>query len=203
MRGNVLEKTICTGTSMGPTLRLLDTLQVVPYGEARIACGDVVVFSSPVDRRRIAHRVIRVTPRGLKTRGDNGGAVDPWILDPGDIIGRVAYVQRADARIRIYGGLPGRLYASALRVKVTLGKAASLLFGPSYRWAARRGIFFRLIPSRMRPRIIAFERPKGKELQLVAGRFIIGRLPPEARTWWVRRPFRLFVNDAIVRETRT
>jgi len=54
----------------------------------------------------------------------------------------------------------------------------------------------------MRPRVISFNRDAGTELQLVMGRRVIGRWLEGKSGWNIRRPFRLFVDEAALPENK-
>ena len=47
-----------TGSSMNPTLKPHDILQVVPYIGRKIRGGDVIVFLPPGSNRKVTHRVL-------------------------------------------------------------------------------------------------------------------------------------------------
>ena len=76
-----------TGSSMNPTILDGDLIEVVPYGDQSIHRGDVILFRSPADGQAIAHRVVALTSSGIRARGDNSPGIDPWVLQPDDILG--------------------------------------------------------------------------------------------------------------------
>ena len=63
------------------------------YKDRGIRGGDVVAFRSPHYRILTVHRVVKLDPRGVSTKGDNNLTIDAWILHPSDIIGRVDSVK--------------------------------------------------------------------------------------------------------------
>jgi signal peptidase len=182
---------------MRPTFREGDILVVRPYKDHRLRRGDVIVFHPPGDiNRRITHRVVAVTPEGIITKGDNNKETDPWLLGPDEIVGRVVYVRRGERLVRIHGGLWGRLMLWIRRLSLRLDTRISPVLSPFYHWLARSGILRRLIPQRIRPRVIAFNRTNGREMHLMIGHHVIGRLMPGSKSWQIRRPFRLFIDEA-------
>jgi len=184
------------GPSMYPTLKPGDGPSIIPYGNKKIRIGDVIVFSHPQGRHHIAHRVFSVDSQGIKTRGDNNPSIDPWILTPDDLIGRVAYAKRKGKRVRIRGGIRGRILAKAFRTIKHIDSAVSKILHPAYHWLARSGIFnknTRLLP---KTRMLSFNRPEGIELQLLMGDRVIGRRLPGDGLWQILRPFRLFLDEA-------
>ena len=184
------------GSSMNPTLKPGVRLHLRAYQGQKIRRGDVIVFISPEDGSKVVHRVISVDSNGIKTRGDNCNHEDDWVLSREDIIGRVVSAQRGNRQRKILGGLLGRLYAVSVRVIRAIDSPVSCLLHPAYDEVAKAGIFIRLLPLRMRPRVISFNRDAGTELQLVMGRRVIGRRLEGKAGWNIRRPFRLFVDEA-------
>ena len=184
-----------TGPSMNPTLKTPDILQVVAYQGKKIHRGDVIVFRPPGSNHMVVHRVISVDAEGVRTRGDHNSNLDPWVLSPDRIVGRVVRAQWGNRRRLIQGGLRGRL--SSIRVKtihIIDSKMSSLLY-PIYHRLAQTGLLRRWLLFRMRTRVLCFERSTGTELQLLLGRRVIGRLPPGRNEWVIWRPFRLFVDE--------
>ncbi len=108
--------TFYIGPSMNTTLRSGDVLQVLPYGGRSIRPGDVIVFRPPGKNRTAVHRVVSVAGDGIRTQGDNNRSVDPWVLRPDCVVGRVVRVQRKSRRRPILGGPWGRLHLSLKRV---------------------------------------------------------------------------------------
>jgi hypothetical protein len=184
------------GSSMNPTLKPGDCLLILPYDGRKVCTGDVIVFIPPAGHSQIVHRVVSVDPSGIKTRGDNCNQVDDWVLSPEHILGRVISARGVNRRRRIFGGPLGGLFAVAVRVTHAVDLCVSFLLRPAYDEFAKAGIFIRLLPAKMRPRVISFDRSEGKELQLLMGRRVIGRWMPGKTGWHIRRPFRLFVDEA-------
>lgn len=190
---------------MNPTLRAGDSLRVIPYEDSEIRIGDVVVFCPPGCDHNVTHRVISVASEGIRTRGDNSNNVDSWVLTPDHILGRVIYAQRGNRRLRIYGGPTGRLSVVAAKtirkiksvraVRIIKSGISSLLH-PPYHWLAQSGVFRQWLPARVEIQVLSFSRPAGTELQLLMGWRVIGRRLPGKGQWQIRRPFRLFVDEA-------
>ena len=180
---------------MNPTFRSGDQLQVIPCDGGQIRPGDVIAFFAPGGGCRIIHRVVRVDSQGIKSQGDNSGGIDPWLLDPAHIEGRVAYARRGDRGWKVAGGLVGRLCAGVVRAIRLLNSGISAFLRPAYHWMARIGVLRRILHSVVTTRVVSFNRPAGKEFQLMLGRHVIGWLPPAGTTWHIRRPFRLLVDE--------
>jgi len=178
------------GTSMNPTLCEFDVLEIAPYGTQSVRVGDVIFFVPPGWNRPAVHRVVRLTSEGIRTRGDNNNLMDSWVIVPADVIGRVVRATRGKRRRPIYGGIAGRLWAVRVRVFKVLLKFPSLC----YHLLARSGLLRYLLPLHKRIRIITINRPAGDELQLLLGHWLVGRCKPQMDQWWIRRPFRLFID---------
>ncbi len=169
------------GPSMNPVLNSPDVLHVVPYDERRIRCGDVVVFRSPDGGCNIVHRVVSINTEEIRTKGDNNGHADSWVLKRENIMGRVDWIERGDTKIRIYGVLAGRTQAVALKLVRALGSSACCLLRPLYVCLAQNRVLKRWFTSRAAMRIISLNRPEGEELQLLVGQRVIGRRPAGTR----------------------
>ena len=185
-----------TGPSMNPTLKAGDGLFVVPYGDRKIRIGDVVVFRDPEGKYNIVHRVVAVDSRGISTRGDNNNSIDPWLLSPDDIIGRVVSTQRRSKTLTVHGGIWGRISAPAFWTIKQVNLTVCRILHPAYYWFARSGIFKKF--NRFLPKIhvLLFNRPEGREFQLLMGNRVIGRCLPGKDHWQIMRPLRLFVDEA-------
>jgi hypothetical protein len=190
------------GSSMNPTLKPGDRLQITPYDGKEIRRGDVIVFSPPGESSKIIHRVASVDSKGIKTKGDNNNGVDEWNLGPDNIIGRVISAQRGDRRRLVFGGSLGQLLSVAINAIDKMDSGVSNLLSPAYQRLASSDIFKKWLPDRMKTRVISFDRAAGKELQLLMGKRVIGRLLPGKTGWHIRRPFRLFVDEETLPENK-
>jgi signal peptidase I len=183
------------GPSMNPVLKSPDILHVRPYGRSRIRCGDVVVFRALDGDCKVVHRVVSVDGNEFRTKGDNNWHLDSWALKPEDVIGRVEWIDREGKRIRIYGGLIGRVQADALKAGRLLSSGVRFVLRPLYRRLSQSRVLKQWFAGRMATRIISLERAEGTELQLLLGRRVIGRRPAGRRYWHIRHPFLLVVDE--------
>jgi signal peptidase len=180
-----------TGTSMNPTLSESDLLAIEPYDNQPVRIGDVIFFLSPQGEKPAVHRVVRISPEGVRTRGDNNTRMDPWIIHPEDIFGRVVRAARGEKQRSVYGGIAGQLWSLSVRAFKMLEKSLSFF----YHRLAQSSLFRYLVPLQKRMRIIALTSATGKEFKLLLGRWVVGRYKPEMISWHIRRPFRLFVDE--------
>ena len=190
------------GPSMNPIFKPGDRLKIISQHQEKIRVGDVVVFYSPEDGSKVVHRVVSVNSDGVRTRGDNCNSEDDWVLGRENIVGRVVSAQRGKRRRRVFGGTIGQLFGVAIRAINAIDARVSSRLRPTYYRLARAGAFRRWLPSRMKPRVISFNRDAGTELQLVMGRRVIGRWLEVKSKWHIRRPFRLLVDETSLPENK-
>lgn len=184
-----------TGPSMNPTLKAGDGLHVVSYENRKIRIGDVVVFPHPEAGNNVVHRVVAVGSQGVRTRGDNNINLDPWVLHPEDIVGRVESAQRKGRRLPIHSGLTGVIIVFALWPVTKILVTVSRILHPVYHWFSNSGIFKRYMRFLPETRVLSFNKSVGTELQLLMGNRVIGRRVPGSHKWQIVRPFRLFVDE--------
>jgi signal peptidase len=181
---------------MFPTLKPGDILTVVPYKDRDISVGDVLVFNSSYGSIPIVHRVVTISQEGIKTKGDNALAIDDFILQPNEIVGRVVSIKRDKKRVRIFGGFSGQIYAMTLGTWKCIDTVLATMLRPAYRWFAEAGIFRRLFSRWIRTRVSYFKCGDGVEMQLHLGRRIIGRRFSGQDQWYIQRPFKLFIDES-------
>jgi SynChlorMet cassette protein ScmC len=182
------------GPSMIPTLREPEIMEINPYGSSPLRVGDVVFFLPPKADQPVVHRIVRVTPAGISTLGDNNTREDSFLLQPEGVKGRVVAAWRGQKRRKISGGLQGRLGRKWLAWRRVLDRLASPLLHPFYRALSRRGLLALLLPTPLRPRVIVFHARGREQFQLLLGKRIIGRFDDFRRQWQIQRPFQLFVD---------
>ena len=89
-----------TGTSMLPSVRPGDVLEVRRQSAAEVMPGDLVLFQR--EGRFFAHRVVeKIRRQGrtlLVTRGDRLLQCDPPV-SPEELLGRVAFIVRGDSHV--------------------------------------------------------------------------------------------------------
>jgi hypothetical protein len=182
------------GSSMNPTLQEPELLEIVPYGSRPIGVGDVVFFRSPETQQQVVHRVVRVIPAGIATRGDNNSLDDHCLLKPKDIIGRVMVAWRGSRSRPIAGGRRGLWISRGLPWKRRLDRGGSYLLHPIYYAFAYRGYLARIIPKGLRPKIVVIQNQGQSRPCLFLGKRLVGRYDDRSRQWQIQRPFRLMVD---------
>ncbi|MCF7809746.1 signal peptidase I [bacterium] len=191
----ILDATFYTGPSMNPTLKASDVLEIIPYGDSKIKCGDVIVFISPNDKHKVTHRIISISKKGIETKGDHNKHIDPYLLTRSDVIGRVKSVKRNNRIIRIYGGITGRLQSKIIQLINYADRIISFLIHPVYLLIIKSGIIRKLLKTDSKLRIINIEKPNSTELKLMFGKKSIGYYNQTQNKWVIRRPYRIFVDE--------
>jgi signal peptidase I len=183
-----------TGISMRPTLEDAEVVEITPLGLDPVRVGDVIYFKVPGKEHWVIHRVIRILPKGIVTRGDNNPTEDVVRLQRSDIIGRVAAGSRGQQRHGVRNGRAGYLLSRWFRLRSGFRRSLVRVFRPSYFRAARWEFWPFLLPRRWRPRLVVFQSGPRRSAQLMLGSRRVGFFSPELRRWQIRPPFRLFVN---------
>lgn len=92
------------GTSMVPAIHPGDILSIQPVNPKEVCLGDIVVYAR--EQVLVVHRVVQASanssePCCLVTRGDRLLRDDTPIL-PGELLGRVASIERKNRRVDIH-----------------------------------------------------------------------------------------------------
>jgi hypothetical protein len=188
------------GPSMNPTLREPEIMEIMLYDGRPLRVGDVAFFLPPEAVQPVVHRIIRMTPAGISTLGDNNTRVDTSLLQPEDIKGQVVAAWCGQKRRKIAGGLHGRLTSRWLRWRRVLDRGVSHLLHPLYYILSRCGLIARLLPAPFRPRVVVFQTQGQDQFRLLLGQRIIGRYDDQKRQWQIQRPFRLFVDERVLQK---
>ena len=182
---------VYSGPSMNPTLTEPSVMDVRPYASSgAIQPGDVVFFRPPDRPTGIVHRVLRVTPAGLVTRGDNNPTDDPDLVSTTWVVGRVVAAQTGLHCRLVAGGRLGLARHYVLRAWRLANRRLSRLLHPAYQALSRSGLF----PA-LSARVVAFRRAEGEVWRALLGSRVIGEYDARRRAWRIRRPYRLVVDE--------
>jgi signal peptidase len=77
--------------SMSPTINMGDLVIVSPTNPENIKVNDIIAFRNEDKRVPTTHRVIEITERGFKTKGDANEDPDSRIVKPNEVIGKVVF----------------------------------------------------------------------------------------------------------------
>jgi hypothetical protein len=183
---------------MYPVLKPGDLLFTEPCDRSGPRKGDVILFRQPGARRFIVHRVAGVGPDGIVAKGDNNDRRDVWTIQRDLVTGRVVSLARGGRRMPVHGGTRGRLLGMRAAVLKALNRNVSRILGRPCRMLARFAPVKRVVSLLVKPGILVFRKAEGEEALLTFGRSgnVIGRRPPGEKRWRIRRPFRLFIDEA-------
>jgi len=182
------------GSSMFPLLKTLDIIITLPLQNQKVVAGDVVVYHDP-DKKRVVHRIVSVNDGKILTRGDSSKRIDSYTIGESDIIGRATYVQRGKRIHRILGGKKGLVFISILKGVHLLKSILVHIFHPIYTFFNRTKLLAKILPVRSRFQILNFDRPEGKEYQLVYGKRLVGWRPPGQEKWILKYVYRLLIDE--------
>jgi len=179
---------------MNPTLREPELLEIVPYGSRRIEVGDVIFFKNQELNQRIVHRVVRLSPQGIATRGDNNSQEDHYRIKKDDVLGQIVAAWRGSKRRTIPGGKRGIWISRGVRWECQLDRTGSHLLHPFCRAIPGKGVLFRILPKFLRPKIVAFKFDGHNQPGLFLGKRLIGRYNRQSQEWQIHRPFQRMVD---------
>ena len=184
------------GTSMNPTLRRQDLLEITTYQERTPEVGDVAFFLPPNNNDYIVHRIVSAGPEGFLTRGDNSNDIDPWVLNEKDVCGRVVAAHQGNKRRKIAGGFIGRVTGLSCRVRRKTNGLTLKVLSPAYRSLCTRGFLHWLIPVRFTPQVATFRSDANASHKLLLGRQVIGSYDETLLKWQIRRPYRILIDES-------
>ncbi len=90
-RGDLIPLVVLSG-SMQPLFNPGDIIFISRTKEVRV--GDIIAFREPSGKEKvlITHRVINITEKGIKTKGDANEDPDPFLVNPNDVIGKPVFL---------------------------------------------------------------------------------------------------------------
>lgn len=205
---------IYTGKSMNPVFYDADLLEIKPYKSIQsIQCGDVITFPLRKNKniladeltgeekkeKNVTHRVVAVKNDLILTRGDNNPNIDPWALTFDQIFGRVTYKIVRQKKYYIQRGFMGRLCMLKNRTRRSLRIIIIRTMKIPYRFLSYCSpIISRIIPIQKKMRVVIFCRNDHSIKQLMLGKKIIATKNRWEAKWRIRRPYRPFINEALL-----
>ena len=184
----------CTGPSMYPTLRLGDGLELSTYSNnAETRVGDVIVYPHPDKPMDVVHRIIKIKPEGVITRGDNNNKIDPYVVKYDDIAGKVIAAKRKNRLIHIKAGKVGFCIHKIMlfRKYFVLYVLAPLRFVSKILAESKILNIFDFL---FKPKVIYVKRNNQIKKILVVGNKAIGKQLVESGEWQIRFPYKYFIS---------
>jgi signal peptidase I len=182
------------GRSMTGTFRPGDRLAVTPVCLAEIRRGDVVVFrlpNSPEDVDSYVHRVVALTPEGLRTQGDNNDFIDANVVTAGQLLGRVSSFTRDGKAHRVRGGRWGRLHVWLLHTRHWVRSFLGQIGHWPYSWLKASDLVARYWQPEIKTVRVA--SADGPVVKYVHGGRTVARWWPEKQRFECRKPFDLVI----------
>jgi hypothetical protein len=189
---------VLRGVSMQPTLKEPDLLEIRPYGGRSVQRGDIVCYSLDGVQPVVVHRVVSITPAGIRTCGDNNPQEDVVLLQAADILGQVVAVWRRQRRRRVSAAWQWRVARWEARFVRLVNRWSTALLADAYRAIGQSGVLRRLTPVRLRPRVVCFRCQNQTFIKLMMGKCMIGQYHIRENRWHIRRPFRLLVDESVL-----
>ncbi|PKL59730.1 MAG: hypothetical protein CVV33_06350, partial [Methanomicrobiales archaeon HGW-Methanomicrobiales-4] len=175
-------------------LKAPDLLDIVPYTCHKPANGDVICYTPPDEDKYIVHRIIRITPSGIRTQGDNNNIPDNYDVPDDLIIGQVIGAMRGRTYRKISSGWSGRI------TRRMVEERKKILFG-GYQMFLRVSPYIRITQSFLpffstclNPRIFLYTSPQMFTLKLFYLSWVIGEYNSERGVWTIRFPFRYMIH---------
>ena len=206
MRSEVFSEkfTFCFGASMFPTFINGDQFDLQPYAaEDMPQYGDIIVFISPDEQKKIVHRVVYKDSRRkvVRTCGDNNSKWDPEDIPRANIIGKVVKATRQNKIWYPYNGLPGLLTFSYNQGRKLLRNFIGLflkIFDYQYKILCECTCtcVAILCPLRFQCKVVGFKRGSEQEWHLYLKDTRIGKLVDSegTRCWQIRKRYCLVVD---------
>lgn len=189
-----------SGCSMKPTLIDGDLVEVVPYKQNTAKIGDIIYYQLPAANKKNAtvHRVVRIIPEGVITRGDHNALDDADPIPSEFILGQVTAVWRGSHRRKVAGGYMGVAYYKFYQFLLGCGNVILPILRPFYRILVRWDIIACCLPQRFRPKIVEFRDGEKKHLQFVWRKRVIGEFDQNLGKWKIHPPFRLLFSEKTI-----
>ena len=185
---------IYSGSSMNPTFRDADLLEVVRYGSMPCRVGDVICFTSPQEAIYVIHRIVAIYKNGIQTRGDNNATPDPALVQPDEIIGKVVTASRASGQRTVMGGTAGIiLHMLLLARKSFMGIIDSLVNSKNPVGFGVKFIRYCCMYI-LRPHYVLFSTQNSRFIRVYIGNHVAGEYNTIRNSWRIRPPFSLFID---------
>lgn len=185
-----------SGGSMNPTLKESDLLEVLPYKMDPIQVGDVIVFQLFEEDEYTVHRAIAVEDMGVRSRGDNNNSVDPFYIQPHQVVGKVQSFWRGQKSMKLLGGTSGLIWSFFIRALREVDQRVSRKVYPLYHSLSVNNELLGKISKQFQPQIQRFESNNRVFYKVVIGDRVVGLYDQDLDIWRISRPFRLFLDDS-------
>jgi len=182
------------GPSMTPTLRSGDAfiLEQCDY-QTELRVGDVIVYQHPQKTMDIVHRIIKIKPDGVITRGDNNSKVDPYLVKFPDVKGVVKSLKRANRTIMVSGGTRGIIRHKLMLIRRLIKPPILYPFSLISKLIEKSRIFNFIHPL-LKTKIIMFKHNDDTEEIVQVGNKVVGKRLGKNKPWEIKFPYKWFIN---------
>lgn len=108
------QKFVVKTGSMAPTIKPGDLVIDRPVSGA-FAVGDVITFPDS-QAELVTHRIVEITPDGIKTKGDANETADVWTIPQASVVGVVAFVIPKGGYVVLFLSQPAGIAAVLIAV---------------------------------------------------------------------------------------
>ncbi|MFC1494711.1 signal peptidase I [Thermodesulfobacteriota bacterium] len=190
------------GTSMYPALRKSDILKINSAPKYPPSKGDIILFEHPENKNSVIHRIISTEAGRICTKGDNNRKPDAWVLKQEDVKGTVTQIWRNRKIIHILKGMNYHGQPEKYQALLNLTWPVYLYLRPVYKSNALKGIFFNLLPYRLKPRPVIFTSNNNVRLYLMINKTNVARYDRLNKKWFIKPPFRFIVSRECMDKAR-
>ena len=183
-----------------------DCLYVDREKHGKIKPGDIILFRLPYDERterEYVHRVIKITSKGLTTKGDNNPLPDDIVTVPNSncLIGKIVAYERKSKKKKVWGGVGGLVHARIIYYRYHLRKIVRVLFRHLYSSLKKTDIA-KLI---WKPKIgkVLVNTKKGVVVKYICSGITVAVLVPDNKTFLCHKPFDLVMDNPLLKKNNT
>lgn len=191
-----------SGTSMYPKLRESDMLRIYTGSKYLPSKGDIILFEHPDNKNPIVHRIIEIEEDRIYTKGDNSHEPDPWVLTQADIKGTVIQIWRNRKTIHILKDKGLQRKKNIHQLLLNIIWPIYLYLKPIYKSATLNGIFYNLLPYRLKPRPVIFTSNNNAILYLIFNKINVARYDRSQKKWFIKPPFRFMISRECMDKAR-
>lgn len=178
------------GPSMTPTFQNGDFLFLRSDGQ-KLGKGDVIVFTDPVKKEIIVHRIISITKEDVFTRGDHNRLPDALPVKLEQIIGKVEFVENKRGIKTVANGFWGLCLARIWHTFFGADRLVRRIFWMPYNFIRERrvAVYF------WRPQIskIQVQSEYGRQVKYLYKNRTVATWDSTRRRFDCRKPFDLVI----------
>ena len=183
------------GTSMLPTLKAGESVLVeTDFERDMLLPGDIIIYkTSQEDDKKIAHRIFKKCPNGFITRGDNNLEEDDYLVEHGNILGKVLSVKRDGGNHYLKSGKSGRRLQQWLQIRKLVLKYILKIPCMISSWIDKSRIF-NVFHDFIKIEIVSLKKGNKTKEIIIHKKKLIGKKCIFTGQWNIRFPYKFFIN---------